>query len=37
MKALARLPSAEGIAAMPSINFAIINPGFVMNEGSDYI
>jgi len=29
MKALARLPSAEGIAAMQSINVAIINPLFL--------
>ena len=29
MKALARLPSAEGIAAMHSINVAIINPVFL--------
>ena len=29
MKALARLPSAEGIAAMQSINIAIINPWFL--------
>jgi uncharacterized membrane protein len=29
MKALARLPSAEGIAAMQSINVAIINPMFL--------
>jgi uncharacterized membrane protein len=29
MKALARLPSAEGIAAMQSINIAIINPVFL--------
>jgi uncharacterized membrane protein len=29
MKALARLPSAEGIAAMQSINAAIINPVFL--------
>ena len=29
MKALARLPSAEGIAAMQSINVAIINPVFL--------
>ena len=29
MKALARLSSAEGIAAMQSINVAIINPVFV--------
>src|SRR5687768_8999746 len=29
MKALARLPSAEGIAAMQSINIAIINPLFL--------
>jgi uncharacterized membrane protein len=29
MKALARLPSAEGIAAMQSINSAIINPLFL--------
>jgi uncharacterized membrane protein len=28
MKALARLPSAEGIAAMQSINVAILNPVF---------
>ena len=28
MKALARLPSSEGIAAMQSINIAIINPVF---------
>jgi uncharacterized membrane protein len=28
MKALARLPSADGIAAMQSINVAIINPVF---------
>ena len=29
MKAFARLPSAEGIAAMQSINVAIINPVFL--------
>jgi uncharacterized membrane protein len=29
MKALARLPSAEGVAAMQSINVAIINPVFL--------
>jgi uncharacterized membrane protein len=29
MKALARLPSTEGIAAMQSINVAIINPMFL--------
>jgi uncharacterized membrane protein len=29
MRALARLPSAEGIAAMQSINVAIINPAFL--------
>jgi len=29
MKALARLPSAEGIAAMQSINIAILNPVFL--------
>jgi uncharacterized membrane protein len=29
MKALARLPSAEGIGAMQSINVAIINPLFL--------
>jgi uncharacterized membrane protein len=29
MKALARLPSAEGIASMQSINVAIINPVFL--------
>lgn len=29
MKALARLPSAQGIAAMQSINVAIINPLFL--------
>jgi uncharacterized membrane protein len=29
MKALARLPSAEGIAAMQSINVTIINPVFL--------
>ncbi|MCZ6794067.1 MAG: DUF1772 domain-containing protein [Planctomycetota bacterium] len=29
MRALARLPSAEGIAAMQSINVAIINPIFL--------
>ncbi len=29
MKALARLPSAEGIAAMQSINVVIINPSFL--------
>ena len=29
MKALARLPSAEGIAAMQSINVVIINPVFL--------
>jgi uncharacterized membrane protein len=29
MKALARLPTAEGIAAMQSINVAIINPAFL--------
>jgi len=30
MQALARLPSAEGIAAMQSINSAIINPLFLL-------
>lgn len=30
MKALARLPSADGIAAMQSINVAIINPAFLV-------
>ena len=30
MKALARLPPAEGIAAMQSINVAVINPWFMM-------
>ncbi len=29
MKALARLPSAQGIAAMQSINIAVINPRFM--------
>ena len=29
MKALARVPSAEGIAAMQSINIAILNPLFL--------
>ena len=29
MKALARLPAAEGIAAMQSINVAVINPVFL--------
>ena len=29
MKALARLPSAEGIAAMQSINVAVLNPVFL--------
>ena len=29
MKALARMPSAEGIAAMQSINIVIINPSFL--------
>jgi uncharacterized membrane protein len=29
MKALARLPSAEGITAMQSINVTIINPVFL--------
>ncbi len=29
MKALARLPSAQGIAAMQSINIAVINPLFM--------
>lgn len=29
MKALGRLPSAEGIAAMQSINIAVINPVFL--------
>ena len=29
MKALARLPPAQGIAAMQSINFAVINPWFL--------
>lgn len=28
MKALTRLPQAQGIAAMQSINVAVINPGF---------
>ena len=30
MKALARLPLAQGIAAMQSINVAVINPWFMM-------
>jgi uncharacterized membrane protein len=29
MKALGRLPPAEGIAAMQSINIAVINPVFL--------
>ena len=29
MKALARMPSSEGIAAMQSINVVVINPSFV--------
>ena len=29
MKALSRLPSAQGIAAMQSINIAVINPLFM--------
>ena len=29
MKALARLPSSEGIAAMQSINIVVINPSFL--------
>jgi uncharacterized membrane protein len=29
MKALARLPSSEGIAAMQSINIAVLNPWFL--------
>jgi uncharacterized membrane protein len=29
MKALGRLPPAQGIAAMQSINVAVINPGFM--------
>lgn len=29
MKALARVPSAEGIAAMQSINVAVLNPSFL--------
>lgn len=29
MKALARVPSTEGIAAMQSINIAVINPSFL--------
>ena len=29
MKALARLPSAEGIAAMQSINVVVLNPSFL--------
>jgi uncharacterized membrane protein len=29
MKALARLPAAQGIAAMQSINIAVLNPGFL--------
>ena len=29
MKALARLPSSEGIAAMQSINIVVINPSFM--------
>jgi uncharacterized membrane protein len=29
MKALARLPSSEGMAAMQSINIAVINPAFM--------
>jgi uncharacterized membrane protein len=33
MKALARLPSAEGIAAMQSINITIINPLFLYFGG----
>lgn len=30
MKALARLPAAEGIAAMQSINVAVLNPWFML-------
>ena len=30
MKALARLPPAQGIAAMQSINVTVINPVFMM-------
>ena len=30
MKALARVPSEEGIAAMQSINVTVINPGFLV-------
>lgn len=29
MRAFARLPAAEGIAAMQSINVAVLNPGFL--------
>ena len=29
MKALARMPSSEGIAAMQSINVVVINPAFL--------
>ena len=29
MKALAKLPSSEGIAAMQSINVVVLNPGFL--------
>jgi uncharacterized membrane protein len=29
MKALARMPSAEGIAAMQSINVVVLNPSFI--------
>ena len=29
MKALARMPSAEGIAAMQSINVVVLNPSFL--------
>ena len=29
MKALARVPSAEGIAAMQSINVVVLNPSFL--------
>ena len=29
MKALARVPSAEGIAAMQSINLVVLNPSFI--------
>lgn len=30
MKALARIPAAQGIAAMQSINITVINPWFMM-------